>query len=155
MEARSIKAGASVLKSEKGEYWLPAKDRTGAQERRLRQGPEREAFRLREDSLSQGVNRHLRLLLRRPDPDVEGPGLDFLLPDHDDVGNPFLLRRPDFLRERVVRIVEVGADVRQAVEQASGELELVDAHWDDPDLSRRPPDRQHGPLAFFRGRGCL
>src|SRR5213594_3754426 len=97
MGARSIKAGASVLKFEKGEYSLPAKDRTGAQERGLGQGPEREAFRLGEDPLSQGVDRHLRLLLRRPDPDVKGPGLDFLLPDHGDVGNPFLLRRPDFL----------------------------------------------------------
>src|SRR5207245_4965255 len=134
MGARSIKSGASVLKFEKGEYSLPAEDRPGGHERRLRQGWERETFRRLEDSLSQGVNRHLRLLLRRPDPDVEGPGLDFLLPDHDDVGNPFLLRRPDFLRERVVRIVEVGADVRLAVEQSSGELVLVGAHRDDPDL---------------------
>src|SRR5207249_8986885 len=150
---RSIKAGASVLKFEKGEYSLPAEDRTGAQERRLGQGPEREAFRLGEDPLSQGVDHHLRLLLRRADPDVEGPGLDLLLPDHNDVGNPFLLRRPDFLRERVVRIVEVGADVWQAVEQASGELELVDAHGDDPNLGRREPDGQHGRLTGFRGRG--
>src|SRR2546425_9845247 len=127
MGARSIKAGASVLKFEKGEYSLPAEDRTGAQERRLRQGPEREAFRLREDSLSQGVNRHLRLLLRRPDPDVEGPGLVFLLPDHDDVGNPFLLSRPDFLRERVVRLFEDGAAARQTLDTASGELEYVEA----------------------------
>src|SRR5207245_7079201 len=151
MEARSIKAGASVLKSEKGEYSLPAEDRTGAQERRLGQGPEREAFRLGEDPLSQGVDHHLRLLLRRPDPDVEGPGLDLLLPDHNDVGNPFLLRRPDFLRERVVRIVEVGADVWQAVEQASGELELVDAHRDDPDLGRRQPDRKSTRLNSSHG----
>src|SRR2546422_988819 len=119
MEARSIKAGASVLKSEKGEYSLPAKDRTGAQELRLGQAPEREPFRLGEDPLSQSVGRHLYLLLRLPDSDAEVPALDFLLPDHDDVGNPFLLRRPDFLPERVVRIVEVGADVRQAVEQAA------------------------------------
>src|SRR2546428_334507 len=143
MEARSIKAGASVLKSEKGEYSLPAKDRTGAQERRLGQGPEREAFRLGEDPLSQSVGRHLYLLLRLPDPDVEVPALDFLLPHHDDVGNPFLLRRPDFLPVRVVRTVEAGADVRQTVEQASGVLELVDAHGDDPDLARRRPDVQH------------
>src|SRR5437867_6743988 len=135
MGARSIKAGASVLKFEKGEYSLPAEDRTGAQESWLCQGPEREAFRLGEDPLSQGVDRHLRLFLRLPHPDVEVPALDLLLPDHDDVGNPFLLRRSDFLGERVVRIVEVGADVRQAVEQASGELELVDAYRDDPDRS--------------------
>src|SRR5207245_4722558 len=98
MGARSIKAGASVLKFEKGEYSLPAEDRTGAQERRLRQGPEREAFRLREDSLSQGVNRHLRLLLRRPDPDVEVTGLVFLLPAPDDVGTPSLHRLRVLLR---------------------------------------------------------
>src|SRR5256885_16766125 len=104
MEARSMKPGASVLKSEKGEYSVPAKDRTGAQELRLGQAPEREAFRLGEDPLSQSVGRHLYLLLRLPDSDVEVPALDFLLPDHDDVGNPFLLRRPDFLPERVVRI---------------------------------------------------
>src|SRR5438093_9734220 len=119
MGARSIKAGASVLKFEKGEYSLPAKDRTGAQERGLGQGPEREAFRLGEDPLSQGVDRHLRLLLRRPDPDVKGPGLDFLLPDHGDVGNPFLLRRPEFLGARVVRRVDVSADGLRGVELPS------------------------------------
>src|SRR2546429_9750243 len=117
------KAGASVLKFEKGEYSLPAEDRTGAQESRLCQAPEREAFRLGEDPLSQGVDRHLRLFLRLPHPDIEVPALDLLLPDHDDVRNPFFLRRPDFLRERVVRIVKVGANVRQAVGQASGEFQ--------------------------------
>src|SRR2546428_3524461 len=104
-----IKGGASVLKAEKGEYLLPAKDRTGAQERRLRQGPEREAFRLGGDPLSQSVGRHLYLLLRLPDPNVEVPALAFLLPHPDHVGNPFFLRRADFLRGRVLRIVEVDA----------------------------------------------
>src|SRR5712692_4954573 len=151
MEARSIKPGASVLKFEKGEYSLPTENRTGAQESWFRQGPEGEPFRLGEDPLSKDVDRHFRLLLRLPNPDVEVPALDFLLPDHDDVGNPFLLRGPDFPRERVVRIVEVGADVREAVEEASGVLELVSTHRDDPDLGRREPDGQHRCLAGFRG----
>src|SRR2546427_12071589 len=105
MEARCIKAGASVLKSEKGEYSLPAKDRTGAQERRLGQGPGREAFRLGEDPLSQSVGRHLYLLLRLPEPDVEVPGLGCLLPQHDVGANPFLLCRPDVHPESSVRSV--------------------------------------------------
>src|SRR5256885_7668328 len=140
MGARSIKAGASVLKFEKGEYSLPAEDRTGAQESWLCQAPEREAFRLGEDPLSQGVDRHLRLFLRLPQPDVEGPALDLLLPHHDDVRNPFFLRRPDFLRQRVVRVVEVGADVRQAVEQPSGDLQLAAANRDYLNVLSRQPD---------------
>src|SRR3989475_13227254 len=96
MGETSIAAGASVLKFEKGECSLPAEDRTAAQESWLCQGPEREAFRLGEDPLAQGIDRHLRLFLCLPQPDVEVPALDLFLPHHDDVGNPFLLRRPDF-----------------------------------------------------------
>src|SRR5207249_9193549 len=36
----------------------------------------------RRDPLAQGIDRHLRLFLRLPQPDVEVPALDLLLPDH-------------------------------------------------------------------------
>src|SRR5881397_1555642 len=73
MEARSIKPGASVLKFEKGEYALSSEDRSRAEESRLRQRPEREAFRLGDNLLLEGVDRHLGLLLRLPHPDVQVP----------------------------------------------------------------------------------
>src|SRR2546428_13122997 len=134
MEARSIKPGASVLRFEKGEYPLSSEGGPRAEESRLRERPEREAFRPGEDLLSEGVDRHLRLLLRLPHPDVQVPALDLFLPDHDDVGNPFFLRSPDLLRERVVGVVEVGSHVRQAVEQGSRVRKLVTAYGDDADL---------------------
>src|SRR2546425_3733973 len=108
MEARSIKPGASVLRSEKGEYPLSSEDRPRAEESRFRQRPEWEVLRLGDNLFPKGVDGHLRLLLRLPHSDVQVPALDFFLPDHDDVGNPFFLRSPDFLRERVVGVVEVG-----------------------------------------------
>src|SRR5881628_1609374 len=89
METRSIKPGASVLKFEKGEYALSSEDRSRAEESRLRQRPEREAFRLGDNLLLEGVDRHLGLLLRLPHPDVQVPALDLFFPDHDDVRNPF------------------------------------------------------------------
>src|SRR2546422_8394359 len=98
MEARSIKPGASVLKFEKGEYSLASEDRPCAQDGWLRERPEREASRLGDNLLSEGLDRHLRLLLRLPHPDVQVPALDLLLPDHHDVRDPFLLRGPDLLR---------------------------------------------------------
>src|SRR5438445_5776146 len=117
METKTIKPGASVLKVEKAEYPLSSKDRSRAEESRLRQRPEREAFRLGGNLLSEGVDRHLRLLLRLPHPDVQVPALDLFFPDHDDVRNPFFLRGPDLLRERVVGVLEVGSHVRDEVEQ--------------------------------------
>src|SRR2546427_11366434 len=114
METRSIKPGASVLKFEKGEYALSSKDRSRAEESRLRQRPEREAFRLGGNLLSEGVDRHLRLLLRLPHPDVQAPALSLFFPDHDAVRKPFIPRGPDLLRARVVGVVEGGSPVREA-----------------------------------------
>src|SRR5438552_18456928 len=142
MGARSIKPGVLVLKFEKGEYLLPSKDRTGAQQCRFRQRPEWEALCLSEDPFSEDVDCHLRLLFRLPHPDVEGPAVDFLLPNHGDVRYPFLLRAPDFLRERVARVVEVGAHIREAVEQGSGMVNLFGVRGTVPDLSGRVQARE-------------
>src|SRR5437870_11688524 len=55
---------------------LSSEDRPRAEGRRLRQRPEREAFRLGDNLLSEGVDRHLRLLLRLTHPDDQVPALD-------------------------------------------------------------------------------
>src|SRR5439155_10268166 len=121
----SIKAQGAVLKSEKRERTSPSKDRALGQERRFREGSGWTASRLVGDAVAEGVHRHFRLFLRLPHPDVQGPALDFFLADHDDVGDPLLLRVPDFLSEGIVRVVEVGTDAVEAGQERLGILELV------------------------------
>src|SRR5207245_6032254 len=103
----SIKAQGAVLKSEKRERTSPSKDRALGQERRFREGSGWTASRLVGDAVAEGVHRHFRLFLRLPHPDVQGAALDFFLADHDDVGDPLLLRVPDFLSEGIVGVVEL------------------------------------------------
>src|SRR5256885_5147310 len=151
----SIKPRAAVLKSENREWASPAENRALAHVDWLREGPEGPTLRLTQDSLAEGIDRHLRLFLGLPHADVQGPPAGLFLSDDHDVRDPLLLCVADLLPEGVAGIIEVDPDTREVRQQGSRKFEIVLGHWHNSHLGWGKPDGQHGGLSRLHRRGGL